>query len=262
MEKILAGIICVAIASVSYDARAAGNGCDNVELNDRVHSELALCSVHAYNIGAVENPEDETTRQLMRDVIGLKTTVMTQQMYKQYAYLETMIRRMKTQLEKAVLTTKLQAAGAGTDGSLSNNGSVGSYSSGGVSGMNDRAVTIVGAKNCNYEASNLDVLTCLRSNLQVISQQSANGTNLSLDLRKQLANDMKLADKTMNSNSLKCETTATNNKKVQKKCTEYADLGDKAVFQECLDNLNSCIRDKYEEVQKANKKAANPLAGS
>lgn len=87
-----------------------GDGCDSAD-NNRISPELALCSVHAYNIGEVQNPTG-ANRQLMKDVIALKTTVITQQMNKQYEYMDLMIRRFKTQLEKAVLTTKLQASGA------------------------------------------------------------------------------------------------------------------------------------------------------
>ncbi|MBQ1996847.1 MAG: hypothetical protein II238_00175, partial [Alphaproteobacteria bacterium] len=89
---------------------AASNGCENPN-NDYIVPSLALCSTHVYNIGQTENPTYET-RSIMQDVIALKTTVIAQQMYKQYEYLEAMIRRLKTQLEKATLTAALQAAGA------------------------------------------------------------------------------------------------------------------------------------------------------
>ena len=93
---------------VAGPVRAAGDGCED-EKNDRITPELALCSVHAYNIGSSSNPTG-ADKQLMKEIIALKTTVITQQMNKQYEYMEAMIRRFKTQLEKAVLTTKLQAA--------------------------------------------------------------------------------------------------------------------------------------------------------
>ncbi len=92
-------------------ASTTGNGCED-EDNDRIIAELALCSTHAYNIGLDQNPENTSDKQLIKDAVALKTTIMTQQMNKQYEYLESMMRRFKTQLEKAVLTTKLQKAGA------------------------------------------------------------------------------------------------------------------------------------------------------
>ena len=83
---------------------AAENGCDNDD-NDMIVAELALCSTHAYNIGNTKNPSG-ADKGLMRDVIAMKTTVITQQMYKQYEQMESMLQRLKTQLEKAVLTAK------------------------------------------------------------------------------------------------------------------------------------------------------------
>ena len=92
---------------------------------------------------------------------------MTQQMYKQYEYLETMIRRFKTQLEKAVLTTKLQAAGADTSsaGSTSYSG-VGTSSSGAIN-RNSYAV-IDGASDCNLVMDKLEALQCVQGNLSVV----------------------------------------------------------------------------------------------
>lgn len=63
----------------------------------------------------------------MKEIIGLKTTVVSQQMYKQYEYLSATLRRLKTQLEKATLTATLEAAGAKDDDSSS--GLLGSSSS-------------------------------------------------------------------------------------------------------------------------------------
>ena len=93
----------------------ADNGCENDD-NDAIVAELALCSTHAYNIGATENPTG-ADKELMRDVIAMKTTLITQQMYRQYEQMESMLRRLKTQLEKAVLTTGLEAKGASPSGS-------------------------------------------------------------------------------------------------------------------------------------------------
>lgn len=55
----------------------------------------------------------------MHEIIAMKTTVISQQMYKQYEYLSATLRRLKTQLEKATLTASLQAAGAKDDESSS-----------------------------------------------------------------------------------------------------------------------------------------------
>ena len=81
-------------------------------------------------IGCVENSDWDVDKQLykdakarydihnkerfgaMKEVIALKTTVISQQMYKQYEYINATLRRLKTLLEKATLTATLEAAGA------------------------------------------------------------------------------------------------------------------------------------------------------
>lgn len=193
-----AGVACALAVNGAY---AAGNGCDNPD-NDRINPEIALCSTHVYNIGgeqlsngAIYNPRDDTNRQLMRDVVALKTTVMTQQMYKQYEYLETMIRRFKTQLEKAVLTTKIQVAGGGTSSSagnssysgginISNNGS----SSG--NGRNNNTV-LAGTTDCSMVAY-ADAFQCLISNIQLVINAANARTNMS-EAKAQLEKDLAVA---------------------------------------------------------------------
>lgn len=186
-----AGVACALAVNGAY---AAGNGCDNSD-NDRINPEIALCSTHVYNIGGTKNPDTESNRQLMRDVVALKTTVMTQQMYKQYEYLETMIRRFKTQLEKAVLTTKIQVAGGGTSSSagnssysgginISNNGS----SSG--NGRNNNTV-LAGTTDCSMVAY-ADAFQCLISNIQLVINAANARTNMS-EAKAQLEKDLAVA---------------------------------------------------------------------
>ncbi|MBD5391451.1 hypothetical protein HDR66_01445 [bacterium] len=180
-------------------ARAASDGCDD-ENNNRITAELALCSVHAYNIGQTTN-QSGAERQLMKDVIALKTTVITQQMNKQYEYLDSMIRRMKTQLEKAVLMTKLQAAGAtgDTGSSSASSYSGGSYSGGGynvgTSGTNNSRITGVyldGAQNCGRLLDMQEMLNCLNSNYSVISNATNDGQKPTSEARQQLNADIKI----------------------------------------------------------------------
>ncbi len=166
-RAMLIAVVC-GVLSVG-GAYAAGDGCDD-ERNDRITPELALCSVHAYNIGEGSNPTG-SDKQLMKDVVALKTTVITQQMNKQYEYMEAMIRRFKTQLEKAILTTKLQAAGAApssSDGDASGGGSYGGSSSGGVSnGRRNNGLS--NAEDCmNTYTSYPDVYQCLLRNIAKI----------------------------------------------------------------------------------------------
>lgn len=174
------GATVVICAAMVMPARAADNGCSR-EDNDRISAELALCTTHAYNIGLVQNPESDTDKQLMRDVVALKTTVMTQQMYKQYEYLDATIRRFRTQLEKAILTTKLQAAGATDD----NGGTSGSYRSG------DRNVVLSGAENCLLKTSTTAGLQCLQNNIRIVLNAVAGG-NIG-DAKRQLDKDLGFA---------------------------------------------------------------------
>ena len=136
---------------VALPAYADDNGCSDLSRNDRINPELALCSTHVYNIGKTTNPSSEADKQLIRDVVALKTTIITQQMEKQYEFLEATIKRLKTQLQKAVLTTNLEAAGASS-----------SSSSGGIAGIAENGVS--GAENCRTGYTS-DVMNCLSRNL-------------------------------------------------------------------------------------------------
>ncbi len=223
-------LFCLGLGGVVLPAGAADNGCDK-EQNDKIVPELALCSTHAYNIGATRNPSG-ADKQLMKDVVALKTTVMAQQMNKQYEYLEAMIRRFKIQLEKAVLTTGLEAKGA-TSTSSSSSGNSGFKS-------NDRNIFMAGVKNCNNELLPTDVMTCLNANMNTISNMSSNADNISLEIRKQLANDFNLLDTT----TVKDQVCVTKSKTNGKDCLKYNEISKKKDFQECFDNMRSCLRNK------------------
>ena len=170
-KKCMATAVVCALALPAF-AATTNNGCNN-ESNDRINPEIALCSTHVYNIGETENQPSESDKQLMKNVVALKTTVMTQQMYKQYEYLETMIRRFKTQLEKAVLTTKLQAAGAdnATAGASSYSG-VGTSS--GANYNRDTYIVVYGARDCNNETTRLAIYECLQSNIMLFNITKVN----------------------------------------------------------------------------------------
>ncbi len=157
-------------------------GCEN-EDNVYITPELALCSTHVYNIGDNKNPEDDSTRQLMRDVVALKTTVITQQMYVQYEFLESMLKRLKTQLEKEVLLAKLEASGATPRGD-----STGAS----ASTSNDKNIVLIGAKNCQLETSGTTaVLKCLQNNINVVLNALSAG-NVG-EARRQLLKDLDVA---------------------------------------------------------------------
>lgn len=236
--------LCVFIMSVLAVVHVvpavASDGCDQDE-NNRIVPTLAMCSTHAYNIAKETNPSG-SDKTFMRDVIALKTTVMMQQMYKQYDYLETMIKRLKTQLEKAILTTSLQAKGAASDSGAS------SSSSGGYRQENRSVFLQAGVSDCNTLLSSAEVFECLHTNWQTIYNSSKNGLEVSTALKKQLAHDYDV----MYKNSEKTERDRIDKEVKEKKlvdCRKEKNLSNKKNFQDCLDDLAAGIRKGNQAVQ-------------
>ena len=220
----------------------------NATTCDYILPEYAMCTTHVYNIGKTENSSVAADKQEMKDVIALKTTIMTQQMKAQYDYLDATMRRLKTQLEKAILTTKLQAAGAGTtsDG--------GTYTSGNTG---DKNIYLAGTQNCNNMNTTAEVFTCLRSNYNLIYNMSNGGTNITTELRKQLANDVGVVVSNASGAELKTNNSTddqssknnvssglpnvmVDNKTVD--CSEVRQIQGRNAFQKCLAQLNIEIR--------------------
>ena len=141
----------------------------------------AICDTHPYNNG-IKKMEDTKYEDIeaIKEIVALKVTVISQQMYKQYEYLNATLRRLKTQLEKTVLTSTLEAAGAKSDGETS------SSSGGGLLGS---------GKNSQYtDCSGKDLqgtLYCLRQNYSALS---ANINNKKCDkvAKQQLKTDVKM----------------------------------------------------------------------
>ena len=175
LVKFLSGVAVAALVSMPAVAAVT---CDDDDA--LINPALALCSTHVYNVGGDKNPSDGADREMMREVVALKTTVMTQQMYKQYEYLESMIRRFKTQLEKAVLKTRLQTSGAGDD------------SSGGASSKSDdKYIILTGTQNCMKMGSIDASLSCLQSNIRIAMDAISAGNTR--DASKQLKKDLDTA---------------------------------------------------------------------
>ena len=211
----------------------ADNGCENDD-NDAIVAELALCSTHAYNIGETENPTG-ADKELMRDVIAMKTTLITQQMYRQYEQMESMLRRLKTQLEKAVLTTGLEAKGASPSGSSSSSSSFKS---------DDRNIHMAGVKNCMNYYQDSEMLKCYEDNLNMIVNMSGNGDNVSSELKKQLVQDFcKLADQNINSENA-CSKIVEKYKALCNE-SEKAQTLDKKQFRNMIDSMRSCLQNQY-----------------
>lgn len=89
-------------------------GWDNTYEQDcpYINSTYAICDAHKRNAG------DTSDANEIKEILGLKTTVLSQQLYKQYQYLDATIRRLEIQLKKAMVSVNLDVA-AGTDSSSS-----------------------------------------------------------------------------------------------------------------------------------------------
>lgn len=166
-----------------------------------INPVFAICDTHPFNINfnaeewansMKKDASGETSKQTklseeqenMHRIIGLKITVVSQQMYKQYEYLNATLRRLKTQLEKAVLTSNLEAAGAKSeDGSSSSGGGLV-----GGKGDSDREIILAGAENCWNSSSPESAYSCIQNNLNVIkSNASTNKQKAAKQLNRTVA---------------------------------------------------------------------------
>lgn len=171
---VLTGVVGV------VSANAAGidtSGCDD-ENNLYINPTLAMCSTHVYNIGLSENPENDSVRTMMDNVVKLKTTLVTQQMYQQYKFLDQALKQLRTQLRKEILMAQLKAAGG--EGNEDNGGRSGDYSV-----LDDDGIKVRGANNCRMAGGDIEILECVRNNLNVVLT-AIDADNLS-SARKQLA---------------------------------------------------------------------------
>ena len=145
-----------------------------------------------------------------KEIIGLKITVVSQQMYKQYEYLNATLRRLKTQLEKATLTAQLQAAGAKSDDSSSSSGLLGGGSS----------------KSSQYRdcsgKSKQGLLECMRENYSLLSAQIKTNKKCDRNAKDQLISSVSKLNSVTES-KLECKTSGV------KEC------GD------CLDNYDTLL---------------------
>lgn len=178
---------------------------------------FALCDTHAWNIGKENNGElkSDTTdgkklKKQMNEIIGLKTTVIAQQMYKQYTTLDKMIKQVKIMLEKEVLNANLQVAG-------------------GASSNGDSAAEKVEFENCSAKGDDSETLSCLRGNLakytSFVSKKLVRN-----DVRKQMVEDADVLDIVVNDNTKfnKNECSKTMNSSAMNECYKELQRGIRA----------------------------------
>lgn len=146
-----------------------------------------------YNKGKREFDEHEKAEYgEITEIIALKTTVISQQMYKQYEYLSATLRRLKTQLEKATLTAKLQAAGAKDDESSS---------SGLLGGGSSKTSQY---RDCSGK-SKQGLLECMRENYSILATQIKTNKKCDKYAKEQLTNAVTKL-KSLTKLSLECKT--------------------------------------------------------
>lgn len=233
---------------------ASDNGCSN-DANNRVAPVLALCSSHTYNIGLPYNPTTDSDKQLMRDVIGLKSTVMMQQMYKQYQYLESTLNRLKTQLEREILTTKLEAAGASSSDTSS-------YSGLSIGGNNG----VAGAENCMTAGLTDDVMNCLSRNLERITN-AINSSDIGA-AKRQIETDLTALQMYDKLDKSSCTVTENNGQvtktmsaalcQTTQKCQDAFKTNNRQTMTECVNLMRVCITQNIETLQNQNRGTYNP----
>lgn len=247
-------VILFGTAILSNDVFAASsNGCDNAD-NNYITPELALCSTHVYNIGETTNRDSASAKQTMRDVVALKSTIMMQQMYKQYQYLDATLSRLKTQLEREILTSQLEVAGASSSDSGSSYGS--------ITGNNG----VAGAENCMTAGLTDDVMNCLARNLERITN-AINRSDIGA-AKRQIETDLTALQMYDKLDKSSC-TVTENNKQVTKtmsaslcqttqKCQTAFQTNNRQTMTECVNLMRVCITQNIETLQNQNRNVYNP----
>lgn len=156
----------------------------------------AICNTHFFNAGYadVETAKTKDAEQEAvsadftsetKEIIGLKVTAISQQMYKQYEYIKATLRRIQIQLEKAVLAANLEAAGAESEDG-------GSSSSGGLARGSSKNSNY---KNCSGK-NGQETLYCLRENYSALQDQVKNCKKAT---KEQLYKDVKILNSMLKS---------------------------------------------------------------
>jgi hypothetical protein len=114
-------------------------------------------------------------------------------------------------------------------------------------------VILAGTENCNNKATSAEVFSCLRSNYNLIYNMSNGGQTNNSDAKKQLAADYNVMIGNLSSAGIK-EADLLGDSKVN--CKNPSSISGKAQLQECLQILNSGIRQSSEKIEQ-NKRTPN-----
>ena len=231
-SKTLGKDICCSRPGISA-GKGVGLMCtDSCEDEENVYVAPAygLCNVHAYNAGKTSNDflSSSADKERMKRIIGLKTTVIAQQMYKQYSMVEAMIKRIKIMLEKATLKASLQvASGTSTSDDSSDNSS-------------DDDISF---QDCEARSSQ-SALDCVRSNYSAM-KPLVEKNKLKPKLKEQMESDYNvllahLDNKDFGNGSYSCLKTDIKNK----------------------DKANDCLKKIMAGITQLDNKLANKSSGN
>lgn len=224
---------------------------NNVDDCEYISPVFGICDTHAYNLGLTQNVSGQTGQ--VRDRVALKTTVISQQMYKQYEYLAATIRRIKTQLEKAVTTAQLEAAGAKSGGSSSNVGKL----AGGANQQNtDKTLFLQAANNCSMKSDFDDFVNCETNNINLINTYADSADRK--DACKQLQSDVKAIESRINTEAFDgfnvnwkaCKNYVLTGTDSPKSCKDAIKENIKSCAVEALQNLSTAKRKRKQEENK------------
>lgn len=199
---------------------------------------FGLCSTHAHNAGFLSketglptNPTAGEDTAYMNEVIALKATVIAQQLKEQYDQLNAVVKRFKTQLEKAVLTSKIEVLTGNAASGNSGGGASGSYNNNGLAN----------AENCDsYTGVNL--YDCLVRNLGKVAAALDNDTQ---NAKKQLEFDISIADDYNMCDKGKCSVKIDDCKNIK-----YA--GDRKKLKSCVTTLQRKVNQARTEYENDN----------
>ena len=189
-----------------------------------INPTFAICDTHPFNMSIGANDWQQETKKVysneievevnerqseMNRIIGMKITVVSQQMYKQYEYLNATLRRLTIQLQKAVLTSNLESAGAKSESGSSIGGLLGANNN------KDKTVVLEGAINCSYQVDFDRFVDCVSGNVQSIiraADSTASKKNACLQLQYDLeAVDARLKAEEVGGAWTRCKEYITDN---------------------------------------------------
>lgn len=201
---------------------------------------FGICDTHPYNIKESSTPTGADEIARMREIIGLKVTAVSQQMYKQYEYINATFKRLKMQLEKSMLTSTLEAAGAKSNGEDSS----------GSGRSSDKTIHLSGAMNCSAISDIKQQLTCISNNLNLISTfTKSQKNNACLQLQETVSAFMYIKDYIGNERVGKISNEVD-------KCKGYNHDGEKKCKDKDAGNMEKCINAMRTAITRANQLVA------